>query len=294
MPAWSPDVSLDLEIARRLIQRGFPEFELTSLRLIGEGFDNQAYLANETIVFRIPHRQMGGELMRNECLVLAHLNRFELPLAIPNPIYLAEPDGAFPYPFAGYALLEGATSDTVLWTEPTRAACAEALGRFLCVLHQIPADVPFAPSDTLRRADTQFRLQKIVGRMESAPPRFGPLAEELASTPSWNQPGVWVHGDLYARHLVVDSNQNLRGVIDWGDTHVGDPALDLAIAWMFLPPDSWDRFRNAYGGVDDNTWRRAQFRAMTHWVYIAEYAAAREDENLKRECEFVLRNVLGV
>lgn len=62
---------------------------------------------------------------------------------------------------------------------------------------------------------------------------------------------------------------------------------------MFLPPDSWADFRAAYGGVDENTWRRARFRAMTHWTYLRHYAAEREDANLQRELDFVLANVMG-
>ena len=38
---------------------------------------------------------------------------------------------------------------------------------------------------------------------------------------------VFVHGDLYSRHLLVDDAGRPCGVIDWGDCHVGDPAVDL-------------------------------------------------------------------
>ena len=42
-------------------------------------------------------------------------------------------------------------------------------------------------------------------------------------------------GDLYVRHLLLNELCELTGVIDWGDVHLGDPAVDLMIAYSFLP-----------------------------------------------------------
>ena len=64
------------------------------------------------------------------------------------------------------------------------------------------------------------------------------IAEELAQTPSSDAPLCWVHGDLYARHLLLDDHKKLCGVIDWGDVHLGDRALDLSIAYSFLPAEA--------------------------------------------------------
>jgi aminoglycoside phosphotransferase (APT) family kinase protein len=128
-------------------------------------------------------------------------------------------------------------------------------------------------------------------KLKSPPEGLEALLRDLAATPAWDRDPVWVHGDLYSRHLIVDSANLVCGVIDWGDAHVGDPALDLAIAWMFLPPTAWPEFIAAYGGIDSATWRRARFRAITHWVYLREYAESREDANLLREFEFLLENV---
>ncbi len=41
-----------------------------------------------------------------------------------------------------------------------------------------------------------------------------------------------MHGDLYARHLLLDESFQLSRVIDWGDLHAGDGAVDLAVAWL--------------------------------------------------------------
>jgi aminoglycoside phosphotransferase (APT) family kinase protein len=39
------------------------------------------------------------------------------------------------------------------------------------------------------------------------------------------------HGDLHARHLLVDDSGAATAVIDWGDVCVADPGIDLSIAY---------------------------------------------------------------
>lgn len=92
-----------------------------------------------------------------------------------------------------------------------------------------------------------------------------------------------VHGDLYSRHLLVDENNQLCGVIDWGDVHLGSPAIDLAIAHSFLPPSAHDIFRRAYGSLEEDTWQWARFRALYHSTAIAVYSHEVSDETLELE-----------
>lgn len=40
-------------------------------------------------------------------------------------------------------------------------------------------------------------------------------------------PAAWVHGDLCPVNLLFGRDQVLRAVLDWEDTHVGDPLQDL-------------------------------------------------------------------
>ncbi len=100
---------------------------------------------------------------------------------------------------------------------------------------------------------------------------------------------VLVHGDLYARHLIADDERRLTGVIDWGDVHVGDRALDVAIAHAFLPPGARAAFRRAYGAIAPGTWARAAARAVQHAALLARYARHAGDEDLRREAALSLR-----
>jgi aminoglycoside phosphotransferase (APT) family kinase protein len=87
--------------------------------------------------------------------------------------------------------------------------------------------------------------------------------DDLAATPVWDRPPVWVHGDLHPANLVV-ADGRIVAVVDFGDLTAGDPATDLMVAWALLPAAERPTLRAAAGEVDDDTWRRARGWALTH------------------------------
>ncbi len=300
MPAWDADIDLDIEIAADLIGSRFAVLTPIGIRELGVGWDNHAYLVNDRYVFRIPHRRLAAELIRSEVAALRYLDG-RLPLPIPRVEFYAEPDDRFPYPFMGYPFFLGEIASEQEWTDDLRYQAAAPLGRFLRALHSLPTTgvgVPDMPGDDLRRADMTFRLPIVRQKIEKLGPAFpdgerilSRMAELAGASPHLGRP-VWVHGDLYPRHMLVGSTQEICGVIDWGDVHWGDPALDLAIAFMFLPPLSWNTFRDAYGGIDDATWDRARFRAITHSVYLFEYGQQTASATVLRDAQYTLANAM--
>jgi aminoglycoside phosphotransferase (APT) family kinase protein len=94
--------------------------------------------------------------------------------------------------------------------------------------------------------------------------------------PGWDGPPVWLHGDLHPANLLVHDGA-LSAVVDFGDLTAGDPAYDLAVAWMWLPAAVRDDFRAVAGtGADDDaTWARARGWALAIGVtLVAESADA--------------------
>src|SRR5690606_37558033 len=84
----------------------------------------------------------------------------------------------------------------------------------------------------------------------------------LRDTPPWEGSAVWVHGDVHPGNLVVDGGE-LVAVVDFGDLTAGDPACDLAVAWMLLPHEHRAAFRAAAGADDDvHLWSRARGWAL--------------------------------
>ena len=125
------------------------------------------------------------------------------------------------------------------------------------------------------RLDPQRLRRKIRRRLENAPSFLDePVRPARADT--------LVHGDLHARQLLF-ADGALSGVIDWGDVHRGDPAIDLAVVHAFLPPAARPSFFAAYGPVDQETWRLARLRALHVSAALAGYAKETADGPLLEE-----------
>jgi aminoglycoside phosphotransferase (APT) family kinase protein len=269
---WVAEVPVDAGLAEALVERQFPALAPARAELLGQGWDNTAFLVNGTWVFRFPRRKAAVELIEAELRVLPRIAA-RLPLAVPLPELRGAPEPDFPWPFAGHRLLRGVTADRAALSPEQRLHCAGPLGRFLRALHDIsPDDVP---GDSIGRLDAQRLRAEIRRRLGEAPSFVNdPVRQARADT--------LVHGDLHARQLLFDGGV-LCGAIDWGDVHKGDPAVDLAVAHAFLPPAARPSFLAAYGPVDEETWRLARLRALHVSAALAEYAKETADGPLLEE-----------
>lgn len=99
-----------------------------------------------------------------------------------------------------------------------------------------------------------------------------------------------MHSDLYPRHLLVNAERKLCGVIDWGDVHTGDPAMDFSAAFTFLCPVGRAVFRDAYGSIDDAAWRRARYRALHYGGLLTEYGLSIGDAAMVTMGKYALRS----
>jgi aminoglycoside phosphotransferase (APT) family kinase protein len=290
LSTWHPEIAVDATTAQALIGAQFPHLDASNVEAIGFGFDNTAFLVGDAFVFRFPRRSIAVPLMEREMAVLPTIAPL-LPVAIPVPILSGLPGSTYPWPFAGYKLLSGSTASSLTLSDAQRERIATPLGAFLRRLHSV--DVRDAvgealPSDLFGRLDHSRRLPLATERMaelESAGVLrdIEPLLEYMAQHPPavCDDPRV-VHGDMYARHLLLDDERNLCGVIDWGDVHLGDPALDLAIVLTMLPESAFSTFLAAYGDVAPATWERATYRAIYHSVLVAHYGYGSGDTEMLR------------
>jgi aminoglycoside phosphotransferase (APT) family kinase protein len=297
-PVWTAEHAVSPELASAMIARQFPELVPVAVAPLGAGWDNTAYLVNGTWVFRFPRRAIAVELLRTEAALLPALAP-RLPLPIPQPGYLGEPDERYPWPFAGYRMLPGDTACRARLDEPRRAAAAEPLARFLRALHDVPTDFAVrhgAGPDQLARLNVARRRPQLLERLQELKDKglvadVGPWAQIAQDAPADWLPGgtTPVHGDFYFRHLLIDGSGAPCGVIDWGDIHLGDRAVDLAIAYSFLPPAARPAFFSVYGPIDADTERIARLRGLFTIVLVLLYAVDVGDGPLEREA----RNALG-
>jgi aminoglycoside phosphotransferase (APT) family kinase protein len=298
---WKPDHPVDAELAHQLIRAQFPELPDTQPTHVGCGFDADVWRVDD-LVFRFPRRAVAVPLIAFELRVLPGLAR-RLSIAIPTPTHAGAPSPDFPYGFYGHPYLHGTTADRAALTDADRTALAPALGAFLRALHAVP--VPEAEAlgvgpDTFRSdhlARTQ-RAQEQLSYMEGT--RWASLLPTLrdrltspASSPE-GRPPVLLHGDLYARHLLLDDAKRLAGILDWGDISIGDASIDLDLVYGFLPPEARPAFWDAYGPIDAETHERARYTALTrHGILMMAYSLDVGDTVLEAEAGRILANALA-
>lgn len=290
---WTAERSVSSELALELLESQFPELANARVERLGEGWDNDAYLVNGAYVVRFPRRSVALSLLEAERRVLPALAP-RLPLPIPVPTLCGAPSAGYPWPFLGYRLLPGRTACRAGLDDAARAREAKPLARFLTALHAIrpdeAADLGAAP-DALGRLDVKLGARQTIERLERLREAGLPIdlrahGEHAEAAESFvpSEERSLVHGDLYARHLLVDDAGALCGVIDWGDVHIGHPALDLAIAPGFLPPSAHEDFLRAYGHpISESTWALARFRALYSAVSIVAYGRSVGDRALLGE-----------
>ena len=91
--------------------------------------------------------------------------------------------------------------------------------------------------------------------------------QDAVEASAWEGPPVWVHGDLHPANVVV-ADGTLSGVVDFGDMFAGDPAADLAAAWVLLPAGMADRFFASYADADEATVQRARGLAVLKSLFL--------------------------
>jgi aminoglycoside phosphotransferase (APT) family kinase protein len=299
LPQWTADIDVDAAFAKRAIAWQFRTLEIRDVVPFGSGWDNAAFLVNGELVFRFPRRRTWAESIEREIAILPEIAGL-VPLPISAPSHVGVPTDTFPWHFAGYPVIAGSTACALDLQDDERTALAKPLGDVLRALHAIdpqPAIGRGLPPDRLGRLDSERRLRASLERVATL--REAGEDHRLDAAIAWltaHPPAVIadgrrtiVHGDLYPRHLILDERMQLRGVIDWGDVHFGDPAIDLAIAHMFLPSSAHTAFRNAYGAIDDRTWDAARYRALYHAILELDYGIRTNDAGMRRIGRAALR-----
>jgi aminoglycoside phosphotransferase (APT) family kinase protein len=275
----SADVTIDPSLVRALLQEQHPDLAHQSLVEVGEGWDNKLFRLGENFVVRLPRRAVSAALIEHEQRWLPRLSP-RLPLPVPVPLRIGRPGCGFPWSWSVVPWLAGQSA--LLAPLSDAATAAVALGQFLRALHRpAPGDAPHNPwrsvSLSARASTTRGHLQQVDGLVD----RVAVLAlwERVVSTPPWPGTPMWIHGDLHPGNLLI-SGGRLSAVIDFGDLAAGDPATDLSVAWMVLPPSARPTFFTSARGeldpLDDHTLMRARGWALA--LGLAHLIGSRDDE----------------
>ncbi len=295
MPAAEVDVSADL--VRRLLADQHPDLARLPVAFLANGWDNELYRVGDGLVARLPRRALGAQIIKNEQRWLPGLAP-RLPLPIPRPERTGVPACGYPYSWSVVPYLPGVPAAEASSFDP--AAAAAAVGGFLGALHvPAPADAPANPFRGVPLAERASTFAANLALLTGQVDRDAVLRAWVAAltAPGCDGPPVWLHGDLHPANILVDDGQ-ISGVIDFGDITAGDPASDLSVAWMLLPPDChaifWSAYQAASGPGGGRAGDALRARARGWALNLAIVLLAHSDDNpvLRQVGRRTLRAVL--
>ena len=289
------EVAIGDGLVERLVAEQFPQWAGLRLRRVGtSGTDNVLYRLGRDLVVRLPRlRERGndpeGRAFDRDLRWLPRLAPL-LPVAVPVPIAKGLPAADYPAAWGVYSWLEGQTPDVEQLAEPE--ALALQIVELIRALHRVELPDPplTARGSSLARWDepTRVALAQLEGTIDTEAATAA-WAKALAAPP-WTGAPVWLHGDLMPANLIVQGSR-LTGAIDWGLLGVGDPAVDLAVAWNLLPVRARSLVREELG-VDDATWERGRGWAL--WTGICALPYYREtNRELAENAAYRIGQVLG-
>jgi aminoglycoside phosphotransferase (APT) family kinase protein len=284
---WSPEIAISPEVARGIIEAQFPQLIPVSVDELGKGFDNTVLIVNKKYVFRFPRREIAVQLLLVENQLLPLLVN-QLNIAIPEPIFLGQATEEYKWPFTGYKHVQGHSPGVL--SEEIRNLSAEPLALFMKKLHEFPisqSEKIGIPYDRFERMNISKRKEMLVGNIKKAADLQ--LIEEDQAALDWlstmnesqlDSPTALVHGDCHIRNILVNQEGIISGIIDWGDTHLGNPAIDLSIAYSFLPQSGRELFFQIYGPISEEQKRVAKFFAIYVGFILLLYGHDMKDEQL--------------
>jgi aminoglycoside phosphotransferase (APT) family kinase protein len=222
---------------------------------IEEGWDSRVFIVDGEWVDREPRRPEVAAWLVTETRVLPWLAD-RVPLSVPRPEVVQQ------VPLrVRHRMIRGGP------TQRLDDGQGRALGEFFRALHDVDADAAVergVPDPDRTRAEHLVllgRLRSVVlPRLDDHQARLGEaLLDRLALTVE--EPTL-VHADVGPQHLLSEDGE-ITGVVDWGDLHVGDPAMDLA--WLTNGSGAEDAVAEGYGADEQTLARAWDWHLLSPW-----------------------------
>jgi aminoglycoside phosphotransferase (APT) family kinase protein len=227
-----------------------------------QGWDSHAVVTEGRWLDRTPRFPDAESQLRTEARLMPRLAPL-LPLPVPVPIVLDESPLR-----VRHVLVPG---EPVLDPELLTPDQGRRLAEFLRCLHHMPVTIYVetgVPDGVAARAELLATLKVMLHRVAPLLPE--PLREPglaLLRRVALPAPGALTHGDLAAHHVLVRDGA-ISGIIDWSDSHVGDPALDLAWALYDTPDPFAEAVATTYGATDDELVRALDWYRLAPWYDV--------------------------
>jgi aminoglycoside phosphotransferase (APT) family kinase protein len=268
------EIDLDDDLVRRLVGTLPASYAALPLRrLEASGSTNALFRLGDDLLVRLPRQPGGTATIEKEQRWLGIVAP-ALPVAVPEIVAVGEPACGYPERWSVVRWLDGEAPALPRPGEHPRHDLARDLIGVVRGLRTVAV-----PGEAFGDAELRWYRGEPLATMDADVRGFLDECREVdgldldlgACAEVWDEAVAvaddredvaphWYHGDLLAENLLVRDGR-LAAVLDFGGLAVGDPTVDLVVAWELLDPAARATFRSGVG-VDDATWRRGRAWAL--------------------------------
>jgi len=218
-------------------------------------------------VLRIPRRTDMGNRILEESKILA-LAKKHLSVAVPNWKIANQELIAYPLLQDKPVLTYDAETYEVTWyMDKDNPRFVPSLAKVLVELHSIP--ILEAEAIGIKILTPEMVRQEIQDRVALVKSELGidtklenRWRKWLENDQLWPDFSTFIHGDLYAGHILVSEAGEISGIIDWSEGQVSDPSMDFSGHISVFGEESLKDLISEYEKLGGKVWKNMYEQAV--------------------------------
>lgn len=216
------------------ISQAYPDLTIDTLEFLGEGFDSEAFLINQSYVFKFPRHTRAARNLYKEALILDGIKN-QLPLKVPEIFFIGKSSKSDQLEFVGYEKIEGVPLNNKILdtlTEKQKDELAQELAIFFKALHKVelPIAIKGLEVDKKTKAAYEYNVIKKAAfplLKESVQQEIDEVYRKILQH-DYNDKKCLIHNDFGASNVYFDLMTNkICGLIDFGDVAIYDREMEF-------------------------------------------------------------------
>lgn len=232
---------------KNILEKKF-NIEINSLDLIGEGYDSKAYLVNGEYIFKVKYSANKKKGYEKEKSIYDFLNQnLVTNIKVPNIEYSYISDEIS---ILGYKQIKGTFLTPEIYSTMSteeQELLKKDIAYFLRQMHDLDyTDINSYAIDNKQNVLEEYQLlrETIYESLTDIEKQYiEEFMQRLYSTTIFDGKKCLCHNDFSCNHLLLDDNNRLVGVIDFGDSGIIDEYCDF----IYLLEDSEEEIGVSFG-----------------------------------------------
>lgn len=221
---------------------------VNSIAEIGEGYDSKAFLVNDEYVFKIKFSANMKKGYEKEKAIYDFLNqKLDTNIKIPSIEYSIISDDIS---ILGYKEIKGTFLTPEIYSimsKEEQDLLKQDIAKFLRQMHDLDcSEISSYTMDNKQNVLEEYQLlrNKIYDSLTDIEKQYIELfMQRLNSTTIFDERKCLCHNDFSCNHMLLDENNKLCGVIDFGDSGIIDEYCDF----VYLLEDSEEEIGHEFG-----------------------------------------------